>query len=412
MFMGLGRHKLIGGVLFCLFFLSAGAFVFGQTITVTSPEAGDTWYKGATYTITWTRSGTMAAHVNIRLRDEAGTDWAHSIADNVSNNGSFSFTVPPTIPDGGYRVRIATVDRNVSGRSEVFRIRSAKTLPPREVSRLAADYGIENISIRSLVTGKPSAKIGGSYYFHYSGDLTPGTASVRVRWNRSAPPAGCRVRVELEQEYLSGGRSVLGPFDVPAFDDRGNADVSFPFTIRAGERFESQVMMRARLLFSGGSGCDSDHRNNTFNAAMTLREHVGTIDLALHLKDADFKLTRVLIFVSAGSVKDYYFKHVARVKNFGSAYSLRNVKVQYEVFYGYLDRPEIRRLITRRFFTFDLVGRDWALEPFSNHDDFGGDMRVPIACDVLYFVVEVDPDHELADSNRTNNRQIFRIRLD
>lgn len=140
--MGASRQKKIYSRVFSAWLLfSAAAALFGQTITVTSPTPGVTWYKGQTYLITWALSGTMDTHVNIRLRDEAGTDWAYPIANNVANNGSFSFTVPGTIDDGGYRVRIATVDKEVSGRSDIFQI---KLQPSKPAVKVIAPNGGES----------------------------------------------------------------------------------------------------------------------------------------------------------------------------------------------------------------------------------------------------------------------------
>ncbi len=101
-----------------LFFISA--LSFAQTITVTSPHSGDTWNKGRTYTIRWTKSGTMNANVKIRLIQN-GTKIL-GITDSTPNNGSYSWTIPANIPDGTYQIRVKTIDNAVSDDSDSFTI--------------------------------------------------------------------------------------------------------------------------------------------------------------------------------------------------------------------------------------------------------------------------------------------------
>ncbi len=96
------------------------AFGFSQSIIVTNPHSGQTWNKGNTYTITWTKSGTMNANVKIRLMQ--GSTKILSITDSTENDGSYSWTVPASIANGFYYVRVKTIDNTVYDDGEVFTI--------------------------------------------------------------------------------------------------------------------------------------------------------------------------------------------------------------------------------------------------------------------------------------------------
>lgn len=99
--------------------------VFSQSIEVTSPHSGDTWYKGDPYTITWTKSGTLHARVKIRLFNPAGTTKILDITNGTPNDGRFGpWTLPDSVPDGRYIVRVKTIDDLVSDDGEVFSVAS------------------------------------------------------------------------------------------------------------------------------------------------------------------------------------------------------------------------------------------------------------------------------------------------
>lgn len=73
--------------------------------TITSPNGGEQWTAGNTYTITWTSAGTNVSTVNIDLHKS--DSYSAAIVSNVSNNGNVSWTVPATITAGNdYKIRI------------------------------------------------------------------------------------------------------------------------------------------------------------------------------------------------------------------------------------------------------------------------------------------------------------------
>ncbi len=102
--------------------LVSATFIFGQTITVTSPAAGDEWITGSSHNITWIKTGRMNDDVKIRVYNAAGAKVL-DIVDNTDNDGSYEgWRVPGSLPEGTYTIRVKTIDNRVTGDSGAFRI--------------------------------------------------------------------------------------------------------------------------------------------------------------------------------------------------------------------------------------------------------------------------------------------------
>ncbi len=97
---------------------------WGQVIRVTAPAAGSTWCIGGSYTVTWTKSGTMDDTVSIRLRLRGGGEsGARTLTNRTENDGSFGpWVVPADVTPGEYYIRIRTTDGAVTGSSEIFNV--------------------------------------------------------------------------------------------------------------------------------------------------------------------------------------------------------------------------------------------------------------------------------------------------
>ena len=68
------------------------AVVNNKSITITSPNGGESWSQGTTKQITWTTEGNIS-DVNIDLSINGGATWEY-IAFLVNNDGNYSFTLP------------------------------------------------------------------------------------------------------------------------------------------------------------------------------------------------------------------------------------------------------------------------------------------------------------------------------
>jgi hypothetical protein len=114
--------KKLGVILVLLFLMgtSLAAVVSAQTITVTKPYdfPSEPYCTGKTYPITWTKSGTMPDTVKITLRNEASTAEVLVIADPAPNNGTYQWTIPASLADGKYVVRVKAKGAAVYGDSQ------------------------------------------------------------------------------------------------------------------------------------------------------------------------------------------------------------------------------------------------------------------------------------------------------
>jgi len=66
-----------------------------STITVTSPNGGESWQAGSSHAITWTSSGTVG-NVKISYTANNGSSWS-TVVSSTSNDGSYTWTVPNAV---------------------------------------------------------------------------------------------------------------------------------------------------------------------------------------------------------------------------------------------------------------------------------------------------------------------------
>ena len=76
------------------------------TITVTSPTGTSPITIKSIQNITWTTSGAKASYVSIGLYGQAG-NFLGNITTQTANTGSYSWTIPSTVTNGTYRIRVS-----------------------------------------------------------------------------------------------------------------------------------------------------------------------------------------------------------------------------------------------------------------------------------------------------------------
>jgi len=99
------------------------------SITLTNPNIGSNWRKGSTYTIQWTKTGTMDSNVKITLRDSTSTTKILDIKISTLNDGSYSWLIPASVAPVNYVIRVRTMDNAVYGDSDCFSIKKKFTFP-------------------------------------------------------------------------------------------------------------------------------------------------------------------------------------------------------------------------------------------------------------------------------------------
>lgn len=126
--------RLVNTLVFLLIIESAMAFA--QTITVVSPNGGETLSYGNKYTISWTSSGVTNVTIEYSVNN---VNWK-TIATNIPSPGNYSWTVPNTpTTQGRIRIRKNTAS-DVS--NSVFSIKAAQFSPSDTVKILTIGNSI------------------------------------------------------------------------------------------------------------------------------------------------------------------------------------------------------------------------------------------------------------------------------
>ena len=76
------------------------------SITVTSPNGGETWNVASTHAVTWTDNGVNSVTISLSL--DAGATW-QQIATAINNANSYSWTISPSASNA-CRIRVADAD--------------------------------------------------------------------------------------------------------------------------------------------------------------------------------------------------------------------------------------------------------------------------------------------------------------
>ncbi|MCU0611426.1 MAG: S8 family serine peptidase, partial [Candidatus Eisenbacteria bacterium] len=160
-----------------------------NSVTVTAPNGGETLTGGASYTITWTSTGTIA-NVMLEYSTNAGVNWT-TITSSTPNDGSQAWTVPSTATTQG-RVRVsdaaASATNDISNANFTIQVSGATyaTLPystgfeTGAVDQYWSTSSNNNGRVRLLTTNTPH---GGSYHMCMD-DATSGGYSQNVAWLR------------------------------------------------------------------------------------------------------------------------------------------------------------------------------------------------------------------------------------
>jgi hypothetical protein len=80
--------------------------IITPTITVTSPNGGESWAQGSTHDITWTQFGDVGAKVNFEVLKAGAVVGSLT---NVPDAGTYSWTIPGGYAGTDYRIRITSM---------------------------------------------------------------------------------------------------------------------------------------------------------------------------------------------------------------------------------------------------------------------------------------------------------------
>lgn len=105
-------------VLIVLLFVSG--FIYSDSISVISPQAGDKVYKNGLHNIRWEHSGSSISFVKIVLF--RGMRKIGHITNSTPNDGNFTWSISNSHPEGNYKIRIIGIGTNVFDDSPEFSI--------------------------------------------------------------------------------------------------------------------------------------------------------------------------------------------------------------------------------------------------------------------------------------------------
>ena len=139
------------------------------TITVTAPAAGAKWARTKTYSVAWTKTGTLPGTVKIDLYDKNSTAVVLPIAGSAPNSGLYSWTIPGDAALGEYRVMVKANGADVRDASDVFQVVLPGMMPgiPGEkaaVQKSRVCRSVQGICIRYRTSkssrSRPNARTG------------------------------------------------------------------------------------------------------------------------------------------------------------------------------------------------------------------------------------------------------------
>ncbi|MGD2086785.1 MAG: Ig-like domain-containing protein [Candidatus Aminicenantes bacterium] len=120
------------------------------SITIRSPNGGESWLAGSTQQIKWNSTGDIN-YVNIKYSKDNGTTWK-MIAKKAVNNHSYNWIVPETASDKCL-VRVSADDGDLEPKpSDVSDAVFSIILPPSPTIRVTAPNGGEQLVVGSWFT--------------------------------------------------------------------------------------------------------------------------------------------------------------------------------------------------------------------------------------------------------------------
>ncbi len=135
------------------------------SLTVTSPNGGETWQVDSVYNITWTSNGT-SGNVYIEYSANNGTGWSFVTA-STTDNGTYAWTIPNT-PSTNCLVRITDSDGDPTDVSDaVFTITLAPAVPIEKlptIYSMTAKKTITNKNLEFIYTLPDKAAVTFSVY--------------------------------------------------------------------------------------------------------------------------------------------------------------------------------------------------------------------------------------------------------
>jgi len=190
------------------------------SVTVTSPNGGESWAGGSVHNVTWTSAG--VTNVKLEYTLDGGSTWSTIVPSTAASAGSYAWTVPATASTNA-KVRVTDTSSSASDVSNAAFTITGGTPANVIINEILANEPGSNTAgefVEIVNVGGTSASIGGwtlsdatsvRHTFAAGTSLAPGKALVVFAGSGSIP-AGLTNAVAASTGQLSlanGGDSVI-----------------------------------------------------------------------------------------------------------------------------------------------------------------------------------------------------------
>jgi len=170
------------------------------SLTVTSPNGGETWIVGLAYPITWTSTGTVG-NVKIEYTKNNGSSW-YTVTSSTANDGSYTWTIPTgTSSQCKVRIKEASDGSPSDTSNAVFSI--IDPVPPKISLSRTSLYSRAVMGSPAIVTGLQRVWVNNS-----GGGTLNWSANDSSSWLAAVPTSGTNagvLTVSVNPAGLSAG---------------------------------------------------------------------------------------------------------------------------------------------------------------------------------------------------------------
>ncbi|MFC1540617.1 IPT/TIG domain-containing protein [Candidatus Margulisiibacteriota bacterium] len=171
-----------------------------ESVSVTSPNGGETWAPGSTHDITWTATG--MTNVSIHYSVNGGTSWTAIIA-STPNDGTHSWAIPGTIDSTECRIRVRDASDNTpSDMSDAdFTIEAITTPTVTDISPISGAQAATALAV--TITG-----VNTSWSGDMSGDVLFSGTGITLVSATAASATSIDAVIDIASDATLGGRTV------------------------------------------------------------------------------------------------------------------------------------------------------------------------------------------------------------
>lgn len=192
------------------------------SITVTSPNGGETWQVGSAQTIKWTTNNIPSSNsMTVRLRDESGVEhyfYSGDYANAVPNNGFFSITVPTSLASGKYKAEVKTSVNGVSYMDASDNYFTISAVHPISVNSISVDASNNvRFTFSQIASSCLQIKDSQGNYFALTSSQFPYSCA------NSSLFTGYETDFTIPQSSFSKTIAVGQSYQVCNYDTRGNS---------------------------------------------------------------------------------------------------------------------------------------------------------------------------------------------